>query len=353
MRTFLAVVFLTQLAFLIASLGVLLVRRWNADRLVARRALEQETFSRALDRALGGELVGEALAEAIDRCHFETVATVMQERVARTEDDAWQSIVPLVRRTRWFEVVATHHTKSRLWWRRLVGARTLALVGDESDLPAVRRLLNDRHPAVRLAATSIIIRIPDADAIEAVLDQAVASRRVVRHYAFDTLASVGSPVLPVLRQRLDKPHSTYELGDLIRLAGTLHPPDLLDIIQHFSDHEDTGVRSAVARALGGFGDIAALETLRALLGDSSWQVRTRAASALGHIGSDRATQWLRQALRDANWWVRLRAAIALRQIGETGIDHLREAAEGEDGYAAEMARYTLGLTDAAVKDYSA
>ena len=55
----------------------------------------------------------------------------------------------------------------------------------------------------------------------------------------------------------------------------------------------------------------------------------------------------------SNWWVRLRAAIALRQIGETGIDHLREAAEEDDGYAAEMARYTLGLTDAAVKDYSA
>jgi hypothetical protein len=352
-RNFLAAVIIAQLAFLLASFGILIFQRWHGRRRATRRSREREEFERFLDRTCAGELTGGALGRVIDRCDPETVTLVLQERVPNGGDAEWEAVVPHVRKTRWFEGVVTHHTRSRLWWRRLVGARTLALVGEESDLPVVRRLVDDRHPAVRLAAISIIKRIPDAGAIAAVLDQAVKSRRVVRHYAFDTLAVVGEPVLPVLRQHLRDAKSPFELGDLIRLAGALRPPDLIEIIQRYVGHEDAAVRSACARALGASGDTAALPLLEALLGDGSWRVRTRAASALGKTGSRSAAEWLSRALADGDWWVRLRAAIALRQIGASGVEYLEVAAAGDDSYAAEMARYTLGLTEAAVKDYSA
>ena len=64
-----------------------------------------------------------------------------------------------------------------------------------------------------------------------------------------------------------------------------------------------------------------------------------------------AAEPLSKALGDSNWWVRLRAAIALRRLGDAGSEHLTLARDGDDRFAAEMASYAMGLSEAAVQDY--
>lgn len=88
-----------------------------------------------------------------------------------------------------------------------------------------------------------------------------------------------------------------------------------------------------------------------LLGDAAWQVRAQSAAGLGATGAVRAAESLRSALNDKSWWVRLRAALSLRRLGPVGAEILRRVTPEEDRYAYEMARYILGLDDAAVAEY--
>lgn len=353
MKTFLIVVAVGQGAFLVVTFMFLTVRRWRTSVRIVRREREQSRLSLAVHKALNDQLTGEELVREIDHCGFDNVTAVLQQHASQNHADRWESVAEHIRRSHWYVTVTTRYVRSRLWWHRLMSARALAILGAEADLEAARLLIGDRHAAVKLAAISIASQLHDPDILEALLGEAVNARRVVRQYMFDKLVEVGPPLVPVLKTRLSAPRSVFELCDLVRLAGALTAPDLKDRVLALADHEDKGVRGAVARALAQYGGNRASAALETMLADTKWEVRTRAASALGIIGHERSAEMLRGVLRDANWWVRLRAAIALRQIGPRGTTELKAVASGDDRYASEMANYALRLTEAAVKDYAA
>ncbi|HEX9692251.1 MAG TPA: HEAT repeat domain-containing protein [Gemmatimonadales bacterium] len=352
MRTFLLVVAVLQFGFLVATFALLVVRR-QVDRANARRRnAEHARLTQIVLAALGGGPLEPAL-DHIDQSHFDAVAAVLYRHARPTGDPAWERLVRGARTTRWFGTLRDRYVHSRFWWRRLVGARSLSIVATADDLDIARALVADKHPAVKLAAIAILDRAHDPGLIELVLNEAIASKRVVRGYMFDTLTGLGRALTPILSARLTHPRSTFELRDLIRLAASTTDPELLDEVLALKDHADPEVRGGVARTLGSYPGPATRDALLTLIGDDAWQVRTRAAIALGAVGGAHAADPLSKALSDNNWWVRLRAAIALRRLGDVGDAHLARARDGDDRFAAEMASYAMGLTEAAVQDYLA
>ena len=353
MRTALVLIIGTQIAFLIASFAFLTIRRWRYryDRAALQR--ERQALTEGIAAALEVPPKIERFTQAVVNVRFDTLVLVMYDFSGRVSGPPWERLVKAVRTMPGPEAELRRHVSSRWWWRRLLGARALAVMGGIDDLPLAERLVSDRHSAVKLAAISIARRVRDERLLTDILVEAISSRRVVRGYMFDTLTAARAELAPILRRRLTNPQSVFELRDLIRLAGTLGTPQLMAPILRLANHQDPEVRGGVARALGNFPHTESRTALLTLVQDTAWQVRTRAATSLGTIRADGATDLLRGALRDANWWVRLRAALALRQLGDTGMAQLEAAAKDDDRFARQMAEYTLGLTDAAVADYLA
>lgn len=351
MSSFLAIVVGGQLAMLLGVSAMLIGHRWVSGSRRSHRDRERTELGRAVVAVLSQRMPAEELVRRIDAAQPDCVAAALQRHGAQINGEAWESIVQLVRTSRWFAHTVGRNTRSRFWWRRLVGARMLAVLGSDEDLPTVRALVTDRHPAVKVAAITILRRVHAPDLMALVLDEAIAAPAVVRHYFFDTLLAVGPALAPTLSERLHDPRSENEIPALVRMAGEVGGPELLDTILPYTHHADLDVRAATARALGAYPHPRSREALVALLGDAEWQVRTRAATALGAIRALEARSALAAVLNDPNWWVRLRAAVALRQLGPAGVGLLRTAQHGGDRFAAEMARYTLGLTEAAVADY--
>ncbi len=344
---------LAQIGFLAAVFVFLVARRLAESRRRARRAAERAALATRIRDVLAHRLEPDAFAGTLPRGRPSVVTAGLQESAQLVRGDQWAALTSAVRGSPWYQRTLRGRTRSRLWWRRLVGTRLLAVVGDERDVPDAVRLVADRHPGVRLAAVQLVRRLPHPPLIESVLEQAIQAPRVTRQHYFDALVAVRVPLGPILQRRLDAPGGAYELRAMLTLAGQMASPELLDRLLAHAASPSADARTQVARALGGYPHPKARDALVALLGDPEWQVRTQAASSLGAIRALDACDPLRRALSDGNWWVRLRAAIALRQLGEPGLAVLREARGGADRFAAEMAGYILGLSDEAVADHAA
>jgi len=351
MSQFLAIVVGAQLIMLLGVSALLIGHRWVSGSRRSERDRERAELGRALVGVLSQQRSGDDLVRRIDAAQPDSVAAALQRHGAQINGEEWEAIVTLVRTTRWFATTVGRNVRSRFWWRRLVGARMLSVLGSEEDLRTVRALITDRHPAVKVAAITILRRVHAPDLMALVLNEAIAAPAVVRQYFFDTLLAVGPALVPTLSERLRAPQSEKEIPALVRMAGEVGGPELLDSILPYAHHADLDVRAATARALGAYPHPRSREALVELLEDGDWQVRTRAATALGAIRALEARDALAAVLNDSNWWVRLRAAVALRQLGPAGVALLRTTQSSGDRFAAEMARYTLGLTEAAVADY--
>ena len=349
----LAVIVGAQMALLAAVFVFLVARRLVEARRLARRAAERARVGGRIAEALAGRLPLEEFARTLPPRRAPLVTAALQQAAMQVHGDGWEQLAAAVRRSPWFRQIRDRRAASRWWWRRLVAARLLATVGDERDVPSAVRLLEDRHPGVRLAAVQLIRRLPHPDLLERFLDQAIEAPRVARQHYFDALTSVRELLVPTLLRRLEAPASSYELRAMLTLAGQLAAPELLEALVAYAVCPNADVRTQVARALGSYPGPCSRDALVVLLGDPVWEVRTQAASSLGTIRALDARDRLRQALGDENWWVRLRAAVALRQLGAAGLDVLRQVRGGADRFADEMAGYMLGLSDEAVAGYAA
>jgi HEAT repeat protein len=82
-----------------------------------------------------------------------------------------------------------------------------------------------------------------------------------------------------------------------------------------------------------------------MLGDATPGVRAASVRALGNLGYWPAAPDVGERLADHSWDVRREAGLALRAMGSPGQLVLRRVTREGDGFAADMARLTLSLTD--------
>lgn len=237
---------------------------------------------------------------------------------------------------------------SRYWWRRLEAARALSIIGTRDDQAAVAGLLRDEHPAVQVAAASALPNVADAEMLGLVVDEIFTLPKVVRQYVTGILRQTRGMAGEALTGRIENGTQMAELAAWIELAASIdHPQAIAASVRHAA-HRAPAVRRAVAKALSRHPGPEAARALVGLLKDDDHSVRALAAKGLGQLGSAAAVPALAPLLADRVWQVRLRAALALAQLGERGRAALRQAREGGDRFAREMATMVSGLTDGAV-----
>jgi HEAT repeat protein len=346
----LTMVAILQLAFIVLLLTTLVLGRALAAWRSPRRDQKIEELTAVANHWLASGGDDETLIETIERSDFAAVVGVLQRLGSQVAGDVWEDLVVLVRTTRWFDQVKKR-ARARVWWRRLSATHALAMVAEPMDLPLIERLVNDKNPVVQLATVATLKRVQNAMLLDATLKLADTTQTVVRRYLLETLTQSPGLDLGVIARRIDNPSSKRQLRILLDLVAELGIPSFLEHVLPHVASDDLEVRIAVARTLGEFPHPSSEASLMALLGDDAWQVRAQAAAGLGATGAIRAAESLRGALNDASWWVRLRAALSLRRLGPEGAEILRKVTPEEDQYAFEMARYILGLDDAAVAEY--
>lgn len=337
------------LLFLVLLAWPLVVRVVEARRGRQRRALLSALWNHRAGDAPGEVL--EALADTRPRALLWALEAV--EAGGLEPDDLDLDI--LIRNTSAYRHLV-RAARSSLWWRRQTAAQLLARLGRaESDRSLLVTLLRDPHPAVSSAALLTARELGWPDLVEPLLDLTSGGGPATRGKETllrETLSELDANVVPVLRSRLRASEGRPEELRLLRIAGQLADENLLPYLADRLRHGGLEVRIQAAKTMGEAGLTGGVAALRDALEDPAWQVRTQAARALGELGAEEAAGDLRRSLSDPSWWVRLRAALALRRLGQPGRRILEETDPAEDQYAADMARYVLGLEDAALQEYA-
>lgn len=342
---------IVQMIFLVMLVALLISHRILQVQQSVKQEAERQRVAEALRKFVAGELQEGPFLRTVDDVHFRSVSIVLLQYSSQIRGETWETIVDAVRRSRWFRRLR-NQARSRFWWRRLSAARLLSCMGRPEDEDLLRGLIVDEQPAIFLAAASALDRTESRELLDTVLDQAIEAPPVARRILFETLVVLRAQVLPSLATRLQTTDEPRVLMAWIALAGELGASDLLEYLLPHASSPHLEVRVSIAKTLASYPTPVARDALVTLLFDDAWEVRSQAATALGAIRAVDAIPSLRRALADMNWWVRLRTAIALRQLGDRGVEVLEQVTEQDDPYALDMARYILGLTEAAVADYA-
>ena len=236
--------------------------------------------------------------------------------------------------------------RSRLWWRRLHGARLCTLLGGGAE--AVPTLLRDRRPEVRAQAAHWVVEHHNDDLVDLLLRMLDVDDASSRFSVQDSLIRIGRPLLDRLASHLSV-RSGPSLAPALEVAVAVADPVLLPAALSLCDDAAAGIRSLAAALAGAIGGGAAVEALTGLLADEAPDVRAAAARALGRAGNWPSAGALARLLGDPSWDVRLQAAVALRSLGSPGTLFLRQALSGGDIHAAEAARHMLELPASAVR----
>jgi len=232
--------------------------------------------------------------------------------------------------------------RSRLWWRRLHGARLLTALGDGEA--AMLALLEDLHPVVRAQAAEWAADHPAPGVIDALLNHLDDDSGLTRFTARDSLLRMGDAVIAPLISYLSR-HTGRRVEAAMEVAAGLADPRLLSPALAACRNRLPRARALAAVLLGAIGGREGAGVLMVLLADPAPGVRAAAAQALGRLGYWPAAPRLAPLLRDLAWSVRREAGLALRALGAPGVLYLRRLLSDDDPFAVDMARQILDLPD--------
>ena len=320
----------------------------------ARRSRQRRTLLSAVWNHRPGDAPGEVLEALADTRPKALLWSLEAVEAGGLEPDDLDLDL-LIRNTPAYRHLVSA-ARSSLWWRRQTAAQLLGRLGrPESDRSLLVTLLRDPHPAVSSAALLTARELGWPGLVDPLLDLASGGGPATRGKETllqETLSALDADVVPALRGRLRTSAGQREELTLLRIAGQLADENLLPYLVDRLRHGGLEIRIQAAKTMGEAGLSGAADALRDALQDPAWQVRTQAARALGELESEEAADDLRRSLSDPSWWVRLRATLALRRLGEPGRRILEAVDPDDDRYAADMARYVLGLEDAALQEYA-
>ena len=340
-----------QGCLLVAFVLLLAGNRVRSRRAAARAGRGELAVTAAMQAWLLDQASIDPLLEALRRAPMDTaLEQVVVAMSARVPPERQPALVAALRPQWWVRDVLARGLSWR-WTERLRTARLLGALGTPADEAVVRRFLRDPHPAVRAAVVPAIARVGTPSLIGAVLDGLSRQTTVVRYLVGGVLQQSRGPLVLALRERLaHEGAADRDLATWIDLAVATRDADLLAMAARMSEHPELEVRAAATRASGQWFHPEAERRLHARLGDAMPPVRALAARGLGILGLPDAVPLLRAALADADWWVRFRASLALALLGDAGRAALRQAQDGTDRYAADMARMISGLPPGVLRE---
>jgi HEAT repeat protein len=205
--------------------------------------------------------------------------------------------------------------KDRNAYVRIEAAFSLHLLGDESAVPVLERVVR---------ASSATVKSSDPQA-----ELKLLARSKSRVRAIQRLSEVGGvPVVELLDKTRQDPSGEVRDATAIALAKMGLDEFIPPFLQAFKD-QDENVRAAAVRALAEIGRGAALEALGDAAADPSVVVREEAMRALAKFSSPESVSLLAKGAKDADRRVQAQALSGLAQIpdGDTA-PLLREALKG-------------------------
>ncbi len=228
--------------------------------------------------------------------------------------------------------------RSRLWWRRLEGARLLILC--DNSAAEAPLLLRDDHPLVRAAGAELIGLHGAPGDLELVIPLLRDDAEICRFAAKDALMR-GGPGADVVVYAHLATDDALTAESLLQVAAVLGGHQFTAVALARSHDDSARVRLLAARLLGSIGSASATDRLVELLADPVPEVRWSSATALAALAHWPAASAVAALLVDHEWEVRRRAAIALWRLGAPGQLLLRRARRGENELAAHAARQAL------------
>lgn len=330
-------------ALLLAAVIVAALARWVQRVRVRRLTIAQDLLAR--------ELTGTGPVSRVVLAQLGALPTGLQERLVlefgRTLRGAALDRLRSVGRHLGIAAQATRACDSRWWWRRLHGVRMLGAL--DHDCPALRRLLADPHPTVRVEALHWAAGRADAQVVSALVERLVDPERLCRFTVRDSLLHLGQPAASALAALLERRDVVEQAGALLEdalvVARGLAQPILLEPVLALSTHVEAEVRARAVHVLGAIGSEQAAVVVVRALGDAEAIVRQAAARAIGELGHWDGALALAAQLADTSFPVRREAALSLRRLGSVGVLVLRRARTDANPFVADMASQVLDLPD--------
>ena len=349
-RTFLTIVAIVQ-GGLLAALIVLIV----LNRLVRlRRSTRLDPRRGALDASMRRWAAGTApLAGVLVHLARLPVPFAVDGLVkwsARVPGERWRQLALALEQAWWAKMVRTNSSSVR-WWKRLECARFLSVAAMPQDVARLTRLINDKHPAVHVAAVAALERMENTALTLTALDRLPRLAPTVQAYYAAMLVRSRPVVIEQLQKRLRRVEDPA-LPRLAEFAARLSEPALRERLTALADHPNPEVRVQSARALGSFPHKESVTALKQLVTDDAWAVRAQAVRSLGMIADYGTVPLLTAALDDPEWWVRMRAALALVRFGSVGQSALLAAETGSHPVASGVAKMVLGLPPQALAEFA-
>ena len=231
---------------------------------------------------------------------------------------------------------------SRVWRRRLRGARLLTTLGGGEE--TVPPLLADPRPEVRAQAAEWAAGHGSEENVRrltAMLDDPLG---LARFTVMDSLIRLGAAAVLPLRDAIAATRHEPAVAAL-RVGAAIGDPRLAPGARERLEDEDPAVRTWAVRLVGAVGGDENAAAVVGRLDDPAEEVRAAAAVALGRLGHWPAAPPLATRLSDPSWLVRRNAALALRSLGPAGELLLGRALREEDRFARDIARQTLDLPE--------
>lgn len=307
-----------------------------------RRAAPRLARGRAALRGVaeGGEVVGPREMEVLRALPI-SVRTRLLVELSRTLSGSTGAALHALGRELGVVQRAEAMTRSRLWSRRLRGARVLTVMGGDDEV--VLPLFQDPHPFVRAQAAEWAAHHPSPKVVRALLGSLTRPGATHRFTVQDSLLRLGSVAAEPLAEFLAE-RSGAEAALALQLAAALPHAGMQAPALALSRDPHPPTRAGALRLLAAIGGSEGNAAALACLNDEDEEVRAAALLALGRTGDWASAPEVARRLRDPSWEVRRSAGQALRGLGAPGLLLLRRYLNDENPFAADMARQTLDIS---------
>ena len=350
-RHFLFVVAIVQGGLLAALVVLIVLNRWFRVRRSTRLNPRREAVDASMRRWAAGKTPLAGVMVGLSRLPVPLAIDALVKWSARIPGERWRQLAQALEHAWWARLVRANSASAR-WWKRLESARFLSVAAVPRDADRLKRLINDHHPAVHIAAVASLERMESKELTLTALDRLPRLAATVQAYYAAMLLRSRPVVIDHLQRRLARTDDPA-LPRLAEFAARLAEPALRERLTALASHPNAEVRIQSARGLGNWPHRESVAALTRLVTDDAWEVRAQAVRSLGMISDANTLPLVTAALHDNVWWVRLRAALALMRFADAGRNALLEAEVGADPFAGATARMVLGLPPQALAEFAA
>ncbi len=201
-------------------------------------------------------------------------------------------------------------------YERGAALRMLGEIGDPKGLPLLEQGLRDKQPSIRAAAAASLGKLGSADGVPSLIKALADPVPAVRSVAAVTLGKLRAEraVSPLTRALQDRNMGVRAaaIAGLLQLSSPFSV--VAGTVRELMGHQNPGLRSSVAKALGHGRARDVTGLLLLLLNDPVPKPRISAVRSLGRVGGRELIPRLKPLMKDQNEAIRATVAGAIARL---------------------------------------